>query len=184
MWCGCTICQDRCRAPTKKGCSSEHPPAIFPTVPSARIVTVRHACVLYIIPYKEYDVMFATIGRIADKNRFVLLVGWIAAAVLVTLLAPNLDDVTSNDQTDFLPEDASSLAAQETVEQYFPQRVDNGMAVLVFDAGDGKQITDQANFGFIGEVSEWLSGSEAPAHVQSVLSPTLNPEAAGNLLSA
>ncbi len=85
--------------------------------------------------------MFATIGRLADRYRLFLLAGWIVLAVAITLLAPNLADVTSNDQSDFLPSDAPSVKAQQMVEQYFPGLAQGPTAVLVFDAGPGHQIS-------------------------------------------
>jgi RND superfamily putative drug exporter len=112
------------------------------------------------------------------------LIGWIAAAVIVTLLAPNLNNVTSNNQSDFLPKDASSRIAEKLVVQYFPQEAQNGTLVLVFDAGAGAQITDPARWAFVDDVSRWLAGPDKPAHVLSVLSPTLNPEEASNLIAA
>lgn len=128
--------------------------------------------------------MFATIGRFADRFRLPLLIGWIGVAVLVTLLAPNLDDVTDNDQTNFLPDDANSLRAQALIEEHFPASVQQGSAVLVFDAGPGNLITAPQNTAFIDSVSRWLASPDGPDHVIRVLSPTLNPEAAGTLIAA
>ena len=127
--------------------------------------------------------MFKTIGRIADRYRYPLLLGWIVAAVLITLLAPKLDDVTSNDQSNFLPDDASSVVARELVHTYFPDQVRDGSVVLVFDAGPNAQITDPVNWAYMQKVSQWLTGPEAPAHIQSVQSPTLNPAAASALIA-
>jgi uncharacterized membrane protein YdfJ with MMPL/SSD domain len=127
--------------------------------------------------------MFATIGRIADRHRLPLLIGWIALAVAISLVAPNLDDVTSNDQSDFLPDDAPSNTARQMVEDYFPQLAQGSTAVLVFDAGAGQSITHPENMAFIAEISVWLTGPEQPPYVESVLSPTLNPEAAGRLIA-
>jgi RND superfamily putative drug exporter len=127
--------------------------------------------------------MFAAIGRIADRYRYALLAGWILAAILVTLFAPNLDDVTSNEQSDWLPDDASSITAQKMVERYFPQQVNEGAIVLVFDAGPNGQIQDDTNMGFIADVSQWLTGDTRPDHIRNVISPALNPEAAGAMIS-
>jgi RND superfamily putative drug exporter len=55
--------------------------------------------------------------------------------------------------------------------------------VLVFDAGEGKSIVAPENMAYVARISEWLIGPEGPGHIQSVLSPTLNPEAAGNLIA-
>ncbi len=127
--------------------------------------------------------MFKTIGRIADQYRIPLLVGWILAAVLVTALAPNLNDIASNDSSDFLPDDSPSIAGQALVEEHFPQQIQQGNITLVFDAGEGNPIATDENLAYIGEVSTWLTGVDAPEGIQGVQSPTLNPEAATNFIS-
>ena len=127
--------------------------------------------------------MFATMGRIADRYRLPLLIGWVTLAVLISVLAPNLDDVTSNDQSDFLPDDASSRQAEAMVEEYFPHLAQGPTAVLVFHAQPGQSVTSPENLSFIGEISSWLTGPNRPPYIEAVLSPTLNPEAAGRLLS-
>lgn len=127
--------------------------------------------------------MFQVIGRFADRYRVQIIVAWILAAVLVTALAPNLDDVTSNDQSDFLPQDASSQKGSDLVSQYFPAQADTGSVVVVFEASDGTAITDPANTAFIAEFSTWLVSDEQPDHIAGVQSPTLNPEAAGSLIA-
>jgi RND superfamily putative drug exporter len=127
--------------------------------------------------------MFATISRFADRYRLQLLIAWVALAVIVTLVAPNLDDVTDNDQRNFLPDDASALTAQALIEQHFPQNADQGSLVLVFESADGTPITNDTDAGYMAEISTWLIGPDAPAHIHSVLSPSLTPEAAGSLIA-
>jgi RND superfamily putative drug exporter len=53
----------------------------------------------------------------------------------------------------------------------------------VFDAGPDAQITDPANWAYMQTISQWLTGPEAPAHIQAVQSPTLNPAAASALIA-
>ncbi|KAB2861104.1 MAG: MMPL family transporter, partial [Anaerolineae bacterium] len=128
--------------------------------------------------------MFSTIGRFADRYRIPLLFGWIIVAIAVTVLAPNLEEVTSNDQSNFLPDDASSTVGSQLVNEHFPQQASDGSIVVVFEATDGTTVTDETNTAFIGQVSNWLVSENAPEHIASVTSPTLNPEAAGGLISA
>jgi uncharacterized membrane protein YdfJ with MMPL/SSD domain len=127
--------------------------------------------------------MFAAIARFADRYRFPLLAGWVALAVAITFIAPNLDDVTSNDQSDFLPDDAASFKAAQLVENYFPWLKQGPTAVLVFDAGAGQPISSPENMAFIAQISDWLAGPDKPEYVEAVLSPTLNPEAAARLIA-
>jgi RND superfamily putative drug exporter len=127
--------------------------------------------------------MFQTISRFTDRYRTPLLIGWIAVAVLITILAPNFDDVATNDQSDFLPDDAPSIAGQQLVAEYFPEQIQKGNITIVFDAGDGEKITASENMGFIGDFSSWLVSDEGPEGIRSVQSPTLIPEAASAFIS-
>lgn len=125
--------------------------------------------------------MFQFIGRAADQYRIPLLIGWITAAILVTALAPNLDDIATNDSSDFLPDDSPSIAGRALVEEHFPGQVQANTITLVFDAGDGSDITQQMPY--IGEVSQWLLSEEAPEGIAGVQSPALNPEAASAFIA-
>lgn len=125
--------------------------------------------------------MFQTIGRFADRYRIQIIGVWMAAAVLVTLLAPNLEDVTSNDQSNFLPNEASSQVGAELIQAYFPAQATDGSIVVVFEATGGTRVTDAANIAFVGDFSASVV-AETP-HLATVTSPTLNPEAAGSLIS-
>ncbi|NIV35017.1 MAG: hypothetical protein GWN58_37840, partial [Anaerolineae bacterium] len=49
--------------------------------------------------------MFERLGHAVAKYRFFVIAAWIVAAGVLTLLAPGLDEVSSSDQSDFLPED-------------------------------------------------------------------------------
>lgn len=128
--------------------------------------------------------MFKFIGQFADRYRIPLLVGWIAAAILITLLAPNLDDVVSNDQSDFLPADAPSQIGFELITEHFPDQAQNSNIVVVFDAGAGNQVLTPENTTYIHEFSLWLIGEGHPAGIQSVQSPTFSPDLASALTSA
>lgn len=125
--------------------------------------------------------MFQFIGRAADQYRIPLLIGWITAAILITALAPNLDDIATNDSSDFLPDDSPSIAGRALVEEHFPGQVQANTITLVFDAGDGSDITQQMPY--IGEVSQWLLSEEAPEGIAGVQSPALNPEAASAFIA-
>jgi RND superfamily putative drug exporter len=62
------------------------------------------------------------------------------------------------------------------VKKYFPDRVSPSSAVLVVDAGPGKRADEGPAAQFVTETSEWLSGPQAPAAVDRVLSPVLGDE--------
>ena len=127
--------------------------------------------------------MFMSIGRFVDRYRWFFLAAWISAAVIVTIVAPNLEDIASNDSSSFLPSDAPSISGQALVDEYFPGSFQDSTITLVFDAGEDAQITTPTNSAYIAEISDWLTGPDAPAGSGGVQSPSLNPEAASALIS-
>ncbi len=120
--------------------------------------------------------MFSRLGSFAVRFRWLIIAAWVVVALVLTLVAPNIDDVAVTDQRAFLPSSAPSLDANETVKKYFPDRVSPSSAVLVVDAGAGGRADEGAAAGFVADLTDWLSGAEAPAAVDQVWSPTLGDE--------
>lgn len=116
--------------------------------------------------------MFARLGRIATRYRWPLVIGWVAVAALVTLVAPNIDKVAVNDQRAFLPSFAPSLDAMDTVKRYFPDKVAPSSAVLVIDAGKGDRADADPTKRFISDTTAWLQGPDKPQVIDQILSPT------------
>jgi len=116
--------------------------------------------------------MFARLGRIATRYRWPLVVGWVAAAALITLTAPNIDSVAVNDQRAFLPSSAPSLDAIDTVKRYFPDKIAPSSAVLVIDSGTGNRADAGPTKQFIADTTAWLEGPDKPQVIDQVLSPT------------
>ncbi len=59
------------------------------------------------------DTIFKTIGSLAVKFRWPVLVAWVAGAILAGSLLPSLNSVTQNNNTKFLPSSAPSEHAAE-----------------------------------------------------------------------
>ncbi len=76
--------------------------------------------------------------------------------MVLTLVAPNINDVAVSDQRAFLPSSAPSLDANETVKKYFPDRVSPSSAVLVVDAGAGGRVDEGPAGEFVAELTSWL----------------------------
>jgi putative drug exporter of the RND superfamily len=115
--------------------------------------------------------MFVRLGRLATRYRWPLVVGWVAAAALVTLVAPNIDKVAVNDQRAFLPSSAPSLDAITTVKRYFPDKIAPSSSVLVIDAGKGGRADAGPTRQFIADTTAWLQGPDKPQVVDQILSP-------------
>jgi RND superfamily putative drug exporter len=116
--------------------------------------------------------MFSRLGSFATRFRWYIITVWIVVAAALTLLAPNINEVAVSDQRAYLPAAAPSLDANAVVAKYFPDRVSPSSAVLVFDAGPGKSVEEGAASQAIVQVTSWLTGSDAPSAIDTVLSPT------------
>jgi len=120
--------------------------------------------------------VFARLGSFAVRFRWFILAAWLVVAVVLTLVAPNIDEVAVSDQRAFLPSSAPSLDANETVKKYFPDRVSPSSAVLVVDAGAAGRVDEGSAGDFVAELTSWLGAAGAPAAVDEVWSPTLGDE--------
>ena len=138
--------------------------------------------------------IFKFLGRFATRYRFPIIAAWVAAAALITLTAPNINDVVSSDIVDFLPKDAPYQRASTLYERVFPHDTALGSSVVVFDARDSAEgilkpdaPTFEAQFDteagrFIRAFTEWAD-SAAPEVISSVASPTQSPALAAVLVA-
>ena len=127
--------------------------------------------------------MFQRLGQIVAKYRVLVIVAWVGLAVGLTLIAPSLDEVSSSDQEDFLPEDAPFVRAQEVYERAFPDQSAASSSMVLVDAGPGGDVHDPQIWAFLEELETWLGSSEAPYNISQVAGPTTVPEFADKLIS-
>jgi putative drug exporter of the RND superfamily len=120
--------------------------------------------------------MFARLGSFAVRFRWFIIAVWILMAVVLTVVAPNINSVAVSDQSAFLPASAPSLDANQTVKKYFPDRVSPSSAVVVVDAGAGNQTGQGAAAQFVSDLTAWLTGPNKPAGVDKVWSPIYGDE--------
>lgn len=116
--------------------------------------------------------MFARLGKIAARYRRPIILAWLVLAGVVTLFAPNIDDVAVNDMRAFLAKEAPSLEAVNVVRDAFPTRISPSSTVIVVDAGAGGDVTSDTAWSFLRNVDTWLSGEAAPDVIERVVSPT------------
>ncbi|MBN1136191.1 MAG: MMPL family transporter, partial [Anaerolineae bacterium] len=128
--------------------------------------------------------MFQRLGHIAAKYRVLVIVAWIALAAGLTMAAPSLDEVSSSDQKDFLPEDAPFVRAQEVQARAFPEQSAASSSMVVVDAGQGRTVRDPEVWAFIEELEGWLGSDQAPYNISQVAGPATTPEFADKLISA
>ncbi len=115
--------------------------------------------------------MFSRLGSFAVRFRWFIIAAWILAAIVLTLVAPNINDVAVTDQRAFLPSSSASLDASQVVQKYFPDRVSKSSAVVVVDAGTGGRADQGPAADFMQSLTDWLAGSEKPAGVEQFWSP-------------
>jgi RND superfamily putative drug exporter len=120
--------------------------------------------------------MFARLGSFAVRFRWFIIAAWILVAIVLTVVAPNINSVAVSDQRAFLPTSAPSLDANDVVKKNFPDRVSPSSAVVVIDAGPGNQVDQGPAAQFVAELTTWLTSAGKPAGVGTVLSPSYGDE--------
>lgn len=112
------------------------------------------------------------------RGKWITLALWLIVTAIVSPLAPQLADVTTNDQSSFLPSGAESTRVAELIKSDFPS--DGTPAIIVFRDADGlsKRDLTQAK-----RVSDWLASGAAGANVHDVVSIYTVPQAAEQLRS-
>jgi len=127
--------------------------------------------------------MFRILGDFTVKYRIPIIVGWILLAVLMGALAPGLEEVSSSDEADFLPEDAPFVEASEVQERVFPEQASASSSVIIVDAGPGGDIHDPDVMAYLEKVESWLNSDSAPENIVQAAGPVTMPEIADKLVS-
>ncbi len=101
--------------------------------------------------------MFALLGRVVPRLRYLLVVVWLAAAGL-SLFAPSLSSVSSADEASFLPRDAESMTARHVIAQAFPADAAQTSAEIVFERKSGLTDADKAYIENLGKTIDSVTG--------------------------
>ncbi|HML20343.1 MAG TPA: MMPL family transporter [Aggregatilinea sp.] len=139
--------------------------------------------------------IFERIGAFTVRWRYPIVAVWIVLVAGITLIAPNLSDVTTSDQATLLPKSAPFNHAVNVHQAAFPESSDNTGVVIVIEATGGEGILnrDAATFPeqidtpighFIADLSAWLASDTAPELVTGVTSPLSSPEVANMTIDA
>jgi len=97
----------------------------------------------------------------------------------VSSIAPALSEVTTNEQDEFLPSGAESVAALKLRIEKFPA-ADGIPALVVFSSNSGSADISST----ISEFTSLLRSPEVPDSIISILSPSESPAVAATLISA
>jgi RND superfamily putative drug exporter len=139
---------------------------------------------------------FERIGRFATHYRIPIIIAWVAAAVIVTLVAPNIEDVASSNTADFLPSNAPYEHAEKVYKATFPKDTSISSTVIVIDAREtpdgilnlnaepfeGQVDTEVGRF--INDLYNWLVSDDAPDNIGTVVSPLASPTTAALMIAS
>ncbi|GAA1027855.1 MMPL family transporter [Virgisporangium ochraceum] len=86
--------------------------------------------------------MFGWLGRFVVRRAWWVIAGWLVASAAIIGLSPSLSDITSADQSDFLPDKYESVQAIELSLKAFPAQATSS-ALVVVKRSDGAPLTDE-----------------------------------------
>ena len=124
--------------------------------------------------------MFERLGEIASRRFVWVIVGWIAVAGAVHLVAPALRDVATYDSTAFLTADADSIRAVDVLAKNWPADEFGNSAAIVLTREPKLAPSDLA---YLDALELWLRSSGAPKVVKGTQSVRTRPELADVLSS-
>lgn len=101
----------------------------------------------------------------SSKGSKAVIVIWIAAILILSLVAPGSSDVEGNTNDGSAHQDRPSTEAQKVMDKYFPSD-DGPVALLVYHKED--KINDEERED-IKTMSKWLDSDDKPGHVASAL---------------
>ncbi len=113
------------------------------------------------------------------RGKFVTIGLWLVIAVMLVLIAPKLADIYNNTGTGSIPADAPSTIASNLQSKEFPGNRGTP-AIIVFYDRSGLTSDDLVK---VKQVSNWLTSSQKPSAVTTVLSSYTVPQAAKQLTS-
>jgi RND superfamily putative drug exporter len=125
--------------------------------------------------------MFEKIGNVASRYRLPIIIGWVVLLVGISLVAPDLAQVSSSNQEEFLADSELSMIAEEAAAKYFPEQSPPTSLVIAVESRVDS-LRGEASQAYLSELTDWLQLNFAPDLVTDVLSPT-DPALADTLIS-
>ncbi|GAA3215835.1 MMPL family transporter [Dactylosporangium siamense] len=86
--------------------------------------------------------MFGWLGRFVVRRAWWVIAGWLVASVAIIGLSPSLSDITSAEQSDFLPSKYESIQAIKLSQTAFAKQA-TASALIVVKRSDGAALSDQ-----------------------------------------
>jgi RND superfamily putative drug exporter len=127
-------------------------------------------------------IMFVFLANLTNKLKIPIILLWLAAAVALLVVAPDLSDVGVTDESQFLPQDTESAMADNIIKQEFGSGEAAGSSgFLLFYNPLGLSETDMQQ---AAQMHDWLLSGDAPAVLQGVTSVFESDSLRTTLISA
>jgi RND superfamily putative drug exporter len=123
---------------------------------------------------------FRTLGNFISRRPGWVIAAWLAAAVGVTLAAPDLTRLVAENPAPLLPPDAESVRAAALVAAAWPDQASQSTVVLALHRSGGLADPDRA---YARRVAARLRAADRPGAVLRVVGPDAAPEVAARLVS-
>ena len=126
--------------------------------------------------------MFTKLAEFTKKYRVIITVVWLAAAVILFLVAPKISKVGVTDESQFLPKDTESAEAGNLLSEKFPSTsaTSGSNAVIVIHDVNGLSATDMND---AQGIYNWLMSGSAPKEITQVISIYQNAALRSTLIS-
>jgi RND superfamily putative drug exporter len=124
--------------------------------------------------------MGSSLGRALTRLRFIVIVGWIAAAAVALAVAPPLSKVGTSDETTLLPADAESVLARAVAARAFPDSSGSGNLIIVAWRAGGLTDSDRH---YLADLQGWMTSAAAPDALKRVVRSVVSPESDSELAS-
>lgn len=122
--------------------------------------------------------MFGWLGRFVVRRAWWVIAGWLVASAAIIGLSPSLSDITSAEQSDFLPSKYESVQAIKLSQKAFPQAA-TASALVVVKRSDGSaltaddtttvtQLADKLKARGIARTDNYVTGPQAVAPDKSI----------------
>ncbi|GAC1333167.1 MAG: RND transporter MmpL10 [Candidatus Dormibacteria bacterium] len=94
---------------------------------------------------------FRRLGALAGRFRFPIIAAWLAAAVVLNLVIPQLSEVIKRDATPFLPGNSDVMRAYDVMGRKFGGQSAGGDVIVVLENPRGLAATDYAFYATVVE---------------------------------
>ncbi len=119
--------------------------------------------------------MFKLLGRWATQYRYVIILIWVGLAIVLTAVAPSIEEVATTDDRDFLPGNTEFAKAEDLYKELYPGTFTPSSGMILVDASAVGGVHAPEAWVYFETVTAWLMSEEVPDNIVSVTSPTLDP---------